>query len=278
MNRRRFAKTLGMLAGASALTGFYAWKIEPHWLEFVRQKIHISNLPPHLKGTIVMQISDIHVGKVDKEYLIKSFKEASLYKPDIVVYTGDFISFDTAGNYTELKEVLKYAVKGVQGTVGILGNHDYGKNWSQPDVADAVTAIAKDAGITVLRNNNVLVSNLNIIGIDDLWGTNFNPEMAMSKYNPGIANLVLSHNPDTCDLDIWNNYEGWILAGHTHGGQCKPPFLPPPILPVQNKKYSAGEINLGNNRTVYINRALGHYLPVRFNVRPEITLFELQTI
>jgi uncharacterized protein len=47
------------------------------------------------------------------------------------------------------------------------------------------------------------------------------------------------------------------------------------MLPVKNKKYSAGEIDLEDGRTLYINRALGHLWQVRFNVRPEITIFEL---
>jgi hypothetical protein len=71
-----------------------------------------------------------------------------------------------------------------------------------------------------------------------------------------------------------NWFVGW--AGHTHGGQCKPPFLPPPMLPVKNKRYTAGKFELANDRTLYINRALGHLWQVRFNVRPEITFFELE--
>jgi len=97
----------------------------------------------------------------------------------------------------------------------------------------------------------------------------------MKNFNPQKANIVLCHNPDVCDLNIWKNYNSWILSGHTHGGQCKPPFLAPPMLPVKNKKYSAGLIQLEKNRTLYINRALGHLWQVRFNVRPEITIFEL---
>jgi predicted MPP superfamily phosphohydrolase len=97
----------------------------------------------------------------------------------------------------------------------------------------------------------------------------------MNKHNSENANLVLCHNPDVCDLDVWNNYRGWILAGHTHGGQVKPPFLKPPILPVKNKRYDAGEIDLNDGRTLYINRALGNLYQVRFNVRPEITVFKL---
>ena len=39
--------------------------------------------------------------------------------------------------------------------------------------------------------------------------------------------------------------------------------------------HSNGQINLDDGRTLYINRALGHLWQVRFNVRPEITIFKL---
>jgi len=90
--------------------------------------------------------------------------------------------------------------------------------------------------------------------------------------------VALCHNPDVCDMDVWQGYAGWILSGHTHGGQCKPPFLPPPMLPVKNKRYAAGLVPLAGGRTLYVNRALGHLWQVRLNVRPEITLFELDGV
>ena len=87
--------------------------------------------------------------------------------------------------------------------------------------------------------------------------------------------MALSHNPDTADRPVWGGMRGWILAGHTHGGQCRPPFLPPPILPVRNKRYSSGAFDVGPGRTMYVNRGLGYMLRVRFNARPELTLFTL---
>jgi uncharacterized protein len=78
------------------------------------------------------------------------------------------------------------------------------------------------------------------------------------------------------DLPGWSGYEGWILSGHTHGGQCKPPFLPPPLLPVRNRRYTAGEFELAGGRRLYISRGVGHLLQVRFNVRPEVTIFEMR--
>ena len=277
MKRRKFIKkTILSSLGLGLLTGMYSWQIEPFWLEFVKKKMPIQNLPKELIGKTLIQISDIHVGnRFDYQFIIDSFKKAQLLNPDYVVYSGDFVSYENEEQFTQLQEVFKYVVKGRLGTVAILGNHDYGFNWADQKVADKITTILENSGTTVLSNEQIVLSGLNIIGLDDYWGLNFNPKKILSQHNSESANLVLCHNPDVCDLDVWNNYKGWILSGHTHGGQVKPPFLPPPMLPVKNKKYASGKINLNDGRTLYINRALGNLWQVRFNVRPEITIFKL---
>ena len=277
MRRRNFiSNTLKGIAGTGLLTSYYTWQVEPFWLEIVRQKMPILNLPKKLVGKRLMQISDIHVGDdFDPSFLIDSFEKAKDYNPDFVVYTGDYVSDITKERYAKLQEVLNHAPLGKLGTYGILGNHDYGHKWSQPKAANKISRVLTKSGIKVLRNQQHEANGLNIIGIDDYWGTNFFPNKVMKNINPKAANLVLCHNPDVCDLNIWNKYKGWILAGHTHGGQCKAPLMTPPILPVKNKKYSAGYVDLNDGRHLYINRALGHSLQVRFNVRPEITIFEL---
>ena len=278
MERRKFIKkTFWSTIGLEFLAGLYTWQIEPFWLEFVRLKMPIKNLPNHLVGKSVMQISDIHVGnRFDYSYLIESFKSAQKYNPDFVVYTGDYVNYENEEQFQQLEEVLQYTVKGNLGTVGVLGNHDYGKNWAEQDVADEISNQLKNVGIELLKNEQKEINGLNFIGFDDYWGLNFSPKKIMNHYDDTKANLILCHNPDVCDLDVWNGYKGWILSGHTHGGQCKPPFLNPPILPVKNKKYTSGKIDLEDGRFLYINRAIGHLWQVRFNVRPEITIFELE--
>ena len=116
---------------------------------------------------------------------------------------------------------------------------------------------------------------LDVIGVDDLWARRADAARAMEQRTSNAA-LALCHNPDAMDELSWGDYRGWVLAGHTHGGQCKPPFLPPPLLPVRNKRYTSGEIPLPGGRYLYINRGLGHLIQVRFNVRPEITVFTLR--
>lgn len=276
MTRKIFLKRLLQLTVLGVVPALYSWQIEPFWVEFVYRKMPLKNLPAQLEGKTLMQISDLHVGdRFDWNFLIDSFEKARNLKPDVVVYTGDFVNQGSEYDRNSLRKVLENAVYGKLGTLGILGNHDYGRNWQENDVADEIVRIAEKAGIKMLLNEETEISGLIFIGFEDLWSKRFDPETVMRNFNPKKANIVLCHNPDACDLDIWNGYNSWILSGHTHGGQCRIPGIITPLVPIKNRQYIAGEIGLNDGRTLYVNRALGHSFQVRFMVRPEITVFTL---
>ncbi|MEM1137654.1 MAG: metallophosphoesterase [Bacteroidota bacterium] len=277
MKRRNFVKALSGIGITGLATSLYTWQIEPYWVEFVNLPMPIKHLPNKLIGKKLVQISDMHVGnRFDWHYLIDSLKKVQVMNPDFVVYTGDFVSYESSQQFDQLAKVFEHKAIGKLGTFGVLGNHDYGYNWAEPDVANNITDVLESAGVHILRNEIKDATGLNIIGIDDYWGTNYHPSSVMEKTDVNEASIVLCHNPDVADQPVWHNYQGWILSGHTHGGQCKPPFLPPPILPVKNSHYTSGKIDLEDGRLLYINRALGCMYPIRFNVRPEITIFTLE--
>ncbi|HKH92246.1 MAG TPA: metallophosphoesterase [Gemmatimonadaceae bacterium] len=301
MHRRSFLAAGAGAIAAAAGVGVYAWQIEPYWLDVVRRPMPLENLPSALEGRTLLQISDVHVGpRVSSDYLIRSFDVARELAPDFVAFTGDFVSYRSAHEITELARVLRHAPRGRLGTVASLGNHDYGRNWRSIHVADDVSRVASDAGLMMLRNDVRAISGLQFAGLADYWSPEFGarhgmpptgalvapvpslfarPETdaraALRLLASGQPSVVLSHNPDVQDLPIWEGVRGWVLAGHTHGGQVKPPFLAPPILPVRNKRYTAGAFDVGPGRTLYINRGLGFLYQVRLGVRPELTLFTL---
>jgi uncharacterized protein len=71
---------------------------------------------------------------------------------------------------------------------------------------------------------------------------------------------------------------GWPTSpGHSPPQGCHVTFLPirQKREYVGSRRYTAGEIELASDRRLYISRGVGHLLKVRFNVRPEVTLFEL---
>ncbi len=160
-------------------------------------------------------------------------------------------------------------------TIGVLGNHDYGRHWQHPEIAARLIEILAPTGIEILRNQIRDVAGLQIVGFDDPWAHRFRARPILDRVDPGRPALALSHNPDTADLDGWGGFHGWILSGHTHGGQVRIPPFPPPFLPVRNRRYAAGAVALPHGRALYVNRGLGHLLPIRLGVRPEIAVFTL---
>jgi len=274
-SRRGFLRTLVASAGIGAGVGYYTFRVEPEWLEIVRRPLPIRGLPPALAGRTLAHLSDLHVSPfVSDDYLIETFRRVAEAKPDIVVITGDVMSWHR-GWQDHVAAVCQHIPRGRLATIATLGNHDYGALWTDPRVAASLVDVLGSCGVTVLRNEMFDAGGLQIVGLDDLWAHRFNPEDVLRGVDRARGAIALSHNPDTVDLPVWGDYQGWILAGHTHGGQCKPPFLPPPILPVKNRRYTAGEFQLAGNRQLYISRGVGHSLPVRFNARPEVTLFML---
>jgi uncharacterized protein len=273
LTRRRF---LTASALAVAGTGLYTWRVEPHWIEVVERDLPIANLPAALDGRRLVQISDLHAGNsVDTDYLIAAIKRVSALQPAMTVITGDFMTCESQEHIDTVSRVLENLQHGALGCFAVLGNHDYTRSWSLTDVADALTGRLSQLGIHVLRNECRLVEGLQIVGLDDFWSPCFKPGAVIPNVDWHRPALTLCHNPDAVDRPALATCRGWILSGHTHGGQCKAPFLPPPLLPVVNRRYTAGEFTLTNDRRLYINRGLGHLLRVRFNVRPEITVFRL---
>jgi predicted MPP superfamily phosphohydrolase len=274
MTRRQFLLAAAATPIAAAL---YTWRVEPHWLEVVRREMLVEKLPANLEGARLAQLSDIHIGaKVDDDYVRAAFHTVAKLEPDFVVLTGDLVSYEGASTLVQAESLLRDFPRGTRGTFAVLGNHDYGAGWSDGAVADQIANLLTQTGVTVLRNGTAMVDGLKFVGFDDLWAGRALPAVALMAHRPDEPAIALCHNPDGCDILGWEGFRGWILAGHTHGGQCKPPFLPAPLLPVRNRRYTAGEFELSGGRRLYISRGVGHLLRVRFNVRPEVTLFTLR--
>lgn len=278
LSRRRFlGRSVKVLSCAAAGTLLYTWRVEPHWVEVVEWPLPIAGLAPELAGKRLVQVSDLHAGPiVDQNYLMASLEGVAELRPDAIVVTGDFMTCDADESVGKAIEAMRALPSAPLGRLAILGNHDYGRYWQQEGAAGKLCSELEKLQIQALRNEVTSLGGLQIAGVDDLWTKNFQPEQTLRELATDRPALVLCHNPDGVDQPAFADYRGWILAGHTHGGQCKPPFMPPPIASVSNRRYVAGEYELTGGRRLYINRGLGYAHRVRFNARPEITVFTLQ--
>lgn len=283
MARRRFLYTIGVGIVGAGLTYGYATQVEPFWLRVRRRPMPMPDLPEALDGKTLLHVSDVHIGpRVDNSYLARVMRTAQRLKPDMVAITGDMIDGDFAEDMdappVHLRAVLEALPAAPLGTFAVLGNHDYGHNWSNHPNAERLVREYERVGVQVLRNATThMMHGLQVVGIDDAWAQRADLAMAFHGFDAAKPALVLVHNPDVCDWSGWPaGLRAWTLSGHTHGGQCKAPFLEPPMLPVANRRYTSGVFDITPTMNLSISTGVGYLTQARFFVPPEIVLFTLR--
>ncbi len=176
------------------------------------------------------------------------------------------------------KEILINALselKPLNKSFAVLGNHDYATN------SKLVTEALKSSGIITLNNTFYSIKNnnnyLNIIGIDDVVYNKDNLDLVLTKLPEKGANILLVHEPDFA-ISVWKTHRFQLqLSGHSHGGQVKIPFKGKPFLPPYGEKFPEGLYQF-TDFFLYTNRGVGMAYPyIRFNCRPEITIFILHS-
>lgn len=287
--RRMFLKRAGItslgVAAAGSGTGLYAWRVEPGWIEVSTTTLHLPRLQPAFAGYRIVQLSDIHVDHtwMDKKRLEAIVALANEQKPDLIVVTGDFVTYVRQ----DTKDVLStlQALQAHDGIFGILGNHDY---WSNPSAVRTYIAAfgieeLKDRVTTIHRGSQAL----HLVGMDDLWISAYEPAPNPWIFQALLTSLVkqlpeegtailLVHEPDFADVAANSKRIDLQLSGHSHGGQVRFPLLNAPVVPPLGQKYVAGFYKVGSMQH-YTSRGLGMVSPqVRINCRPEIAVFTCQ--
>lgn len=114
-----------------------------------------------------------------------------------------------------------------------------------------------------------------ICGVDSWFGETYDPGAALSGVPEQECRVVLLHEPDCAD-EVSRIGADFMMAGHSHGGQVRVPFVGAPVLPPMSRKYPIG-LRTVNGMQLYTSRGIGViHLPIRFDCPPEITLFTLR--
>lgn len=257
----------------SALGWFYSTVVEPEWLQVERIRLPLTKLHPDLNGFTIAHFSDIHFGPYmrgpDAQQIVD---RVNRLRPDLIAFTGDFVT-ELAHDEAELITDIFRRLKAVQGVYAILGNHDH---WTDAEVVDEAV---RAAGVTLLRNENRLIeigsTGFWLAGVDDVWEERHDLEAPLLGVGDDLPVILLAHEPDYADEVDRTGRVDLQLSGHSHGGQVRLPYYGALALPYLAHKYPFGLYKLGST-TLYTNRGVGLLAPpVRFNCRPEITLFEL---
>lgn len=270
-------QVLGGLAAAGLATVAYSRIVEPRWVDVEQIDLHIRGLSEGLAGKRIAHLSDIHLCEfTGPEGLAEAIAIINAQAPDWIFLTGDYVG-DHAGDAEGLVEPLQRAKAPVY---AVFGNHDY---WSDVRI---VTALLREAGVHVLRNEATPIANdLWLAGVDDIWGGRPDLGASLQEVPSSVTTLLLVHEPDFFDLVIQREAPVAVqFSGHSHGGQIRLPTLRrghdglytyAPILPRFGRRYPIGLRQVGGKQ-VYTNRGLGVWpAPYRLNCRPEIAIFTL---
>lgn len=226
--------------------------------------------------TTVVQISDVHYGEYfDEEMLAKVVDKVNREKPDIVVFTGDL--YDIYTKSPETKPLIRQLgrIEAVVGKYAVWGNHDYGGGASR-----VYADIMEDSEFTLLKNSAVKVElsnekTLSLGGVDDsLLGKG-----DITATNNGMKDadfqILMTHEPDIVEGIALPGVD-LVLAGHSHGGQVRIPFVDP-VGTTLAHQYKGGWYTIGEGTSMYVNSGIGTTkLPVRFLVPPQIAVFRIQ--
>lgn len=119
--------TLWDLWCIASVIGIWPRFIEPQLILKTSLTLQIPNLPNDLKGLKVVQFSDLHIQKsLSKRFLNRLSKKIMKEKPDILVFSGDFICYSGLGN-DEQNRLLSFLnqLRAPYGCYAVFGNHDY---------------------------------------------------------------------------------------------------------------------------------------------------------
>ena len=240
-------------------------------------ELKVSNLPQNMEGLRLVHISDIQGDEyTGREEISQYVKKVNALQPDVVVITGDLISYGT--EFIEMSTRELGNIQASYGTFAVVGDHDYWAGLSYVEPA------LENQGIPLLRDENKLLvieeDSLLLTGITQVYSKRADPEKvkeltaAFSEVN---VKVLASHQASELLIDqaVEHRY-GLLLAGHTHGGQIRVPFF--------GMRFSASDLETEfingqywvENLLINVNSGLGFTLaPVRYNAPPSITVIKL---
>ena len=249
ITRRKF---LGLTAlTLPAALGAHARFIEPTLLRVT--KLDLSGGREKCR---FVHFTDFH-HKGNVKYAAEVVGTINTLAPEFVCFTGDLVE-----DARFAPEALSF-IQQIQAPVyGSPGNHDYWSHVSFPEFARVFAATGGawlvDRSVVLPKHDLELVG-MAVQGIHALAPPQANRQVLLMHY-PQMASQLQGRRFDL------------ILAGHSHGGQVRLPFLGALIVP-----HGVGPYDLGYYDTpggpLYVNAGIGTYrIPLRFNCRPEVTV------
>lgn len=263
----------------------YSRFIATKGLTIKEYRIVKESLSDNFYGLKIAHFSDLHYGTTFQyEDLKKLVEKINQTKPDLIVFTGDLFDKSVPPDAEAIEQLTEELSK-LQAKVGkyaISGEHDI--------KFDSWSVVISNSNFKILNDTYELIYQethipLLLAGVSTnlAGGNEMDTKLASTKeYLASLTEesikpsyrILLVHEPDYIDQTDLSNFD-LVLAGHSHGGQVKLPFLKPLFLPKGAKKYYQDHITLDQTE-LYISSGLGTTnVKYRLGNRPSFNLYRL---
>jgi predicted MPP superfamily phosphohydrolase len=298
-----FGMIFVILAASVALVGY-------NYLEnqkFKETFYCVSSLKVNNKIRVI-QISDLHNASFVNDS--KLVDRIGKLKPDAIIYTGDMV--DSQTNIDDDVINLCKTLANVAPSYFIYGNNEVEKNYDGPltqenldkkfgfndtnrdpqkllELTDDFAKNLENVGVKVLKNSmdtlTIGSTAVDIYGVltsnpSSFWSYAGGSYSDFIYQNENNLKIMAIHEPIVFEKykpDTWGDL---MLAGHTHGGLCKIPYIGPlyttegGILPARKGCYVYGRYEV-QGRPLIVNSGLDNTNFFRINNQPEIVIVDI---
>lgn len=240
-------------------------------VELSKLDVPVPGLPDGLSGLKVAHITDVHL-PANHRAAARALEIIAAEKPEVVIFTGDITERESA-----LGELVAFAraARGSVATFAVRGNWEIAAGITRETLRSAWAS----AGVTYLQNESSVLelgtARLAVAGLDDpVLGR---PDAGKAGSTLDGAEMIIwaMHGPGFADTLPATTAANLLLAGHTHGGQIRLPFIPA-LRPSGSGRFLAGWYETAA-APLYVSRGVGTTdIRARFRCPPEVPVFTLR--
>lgn len=283
--RRNWGNYVGLvLVLAELYILFHGTMVGTDRLNVRQVTIEFDDLPKAFDGYRIAQFTDVHLGSMKDELMLRAVTAIDDLRPDLIVFTGDIQNMGP-DELPRFAQTLK-RLKAKDGVMSVLGNHDYSHYVNlPPDEALRNERLTRDfetsVGWQLLLNDNRIVrrgsDSIVIAGGENDGRPPFPAKADLKKAMRGIHAksfvVMLQHDPSAWRRHILPQTNAQLtLSGHTHGGQISLFGLRPTELV---GKEDDG-LYVEGKRKLFVSTGLGGFVPFRFYMNPEVVEITLK--
>jgi predicted MPP superfamily phosphohydrolase len=264
---RAVAVALALAATAVAAIGVDAFFVEPEWLDVSHVRLTSPKLDEPLRIAVIADLQTDNFGRYER----RVFDCAMAEEPDLILMAGDYLQV-APSRYDSLRQQLNAYLRQIKfradrGVFAVQGNVDP-DGWPRLFEGLPVTAVTTST-------KSFEVGKLRVTCLKER--RSFSPRLRITNSDPSRYHVVLGHSPNFALGDIQADL---LVAGHTHGGQVRLPWLGPlltaSLLP---RRWAAGVSTLHSGATLVVSRGIGLERiaapRLRFLCRPELVVIDV---